>query len=105
MSGSSAKGTRPRAMRYHRALASTSDTRSCTCESPVIGAPSPGSMADVTLRILTNGPILRPVLHPLLSGTPRRALARLIPAQRTHPRQDVAFRAMLTHTPSGPDGP
>src|SRR5208283_3982492 len=105
MSGFSAKGTRPRAVLYHRALASTSDTRSCTCESPVIGAPSPGSMADVTLRILTNGPIRRPVLHPLGSETPRRALARMIRAQRTDPRQDVAFRAMLAHTPSGPYGP
>ena len=38
MSGSSAKGTRPSTALYHLALAPTSETSSCTCESPVMGA-------------------------------------------------------------------
>src|ERR1700728_8414 len=54
MSGSSARMSSPSTARYPRALAPTSDTRSCTCESPVIGAPGPGSFTNVTRRILVS---------------------------------------------------
>src|ERR1700689_1050570 len=72
MSGSSAKGARPRTALYHFALAPTSETRSCTCDSPVMGALSPASSTEVTRRSLVRRrwSKLRQV-----GGTSRRARA------------------------------
>ena len=40
--GISHVGLHPRVAVYHSALASTSDTHSCTCDSPVMGLPAGG---------------------------------------------------------------